>query len=166
MEKKIFNSAGEFLESVEDRRDSVWLVEIVLKKSNNLKKTDLSCGKSKFLRDSTRKKLGIDLSRFGILTGVFNCERDPIFCSIKNWSRPQLLLAISKSASSSQNKKYNKDTVEFFYYTNCKNNNYENVKSWMTQILNNRLNDKKYQTNAPNKIDEKFNQKIFFKVIH
>ncbi|RNA10295.1 E3 ubiquitin-ligase RNF103-like [Brachionus plicatilis] len=125
IQSKIFNSAGEFLESVEDSKDKVWLVHIVSSSFGNQ-----HTGKRTFLDASTWSKLN-DLSRFGILTGTFNCDKDPYFCYIKNWQRPQLVLGIVKYDKSRQPQEF----VELFTYDKIKENGYEQIFGWLENTL-------------------------------
>jgi E3 ubiquitin-protein ligase RNF103 len=124
---KIFNSAGEFLESVEDSRDSVWLVQIVMK-------ADKEEVGDQFVNNEVWSKLS-QLSRFGILTGIFNCENDYHFCQLKGWHKPLLVLGMVKY----DNYRYPKEFVELFLYQNSKRNKYEFIIEWVEMMLRNRL---------------------------
>lgn len=121
----MFNSAGEFLESVEDSKDKVWLVHIVSSSFGNQYN-----GQRKFLDASTWSRLK-DLSRFGILTGTFNCDKDPYFCYIKNWQQPQLVLGIVKYDKDRQPQEY----VELFTYDKIQENGYEQIFGWLESTL-------------------------------
>ena len=124
---KIFNSAGEFLESVEDSRDSVWLVQIVMK-------ADEEEAGGQFVNHQIWSKLS-QLSNFGILTGIFNCENDYHFCQLKGWHKPLLVLGMVKY----DNYRHPKEFVELFLYQNSKRNKYEYIIEWIEMMLRNRL---------------------------
>lgn len=147
----MFNSASEFLESVEDTRDSVWLVHIVMRDEEHTS----SCSKSRFVSSLTWSRLN-KLSKFGILTGTFNCERDRYFCQMKGWHKPQLVLGLVKFDMYRSPKEF----VELYTYDDCKRNKYENVFSWLDQMLSSRVN-KNFQL-GPNENEEKFDLKVFY----
>ena len=71
------------------------------------------------------------LSRFGILTGTFNCDKDPYFCYIKNWQRPQLVLGIVKYDKGRQPQEF----VELFTYDKINENAYEQILVWLENKL-------------------------------
>lgn len=124
-EPKVFNSAGEFLECVEDNRDSVWLVHIVM---NNFNNDNFPCGRSKFVKSRTWNRLANSYSRF-FQVGIFNCARDPYFCSAKDWLKPQLMLAYTDT----------KEAIKFLYQADCQLNEYEHINKWLEVTLRDRL---------------------------
>jgi E3 ubiquitin-protein ligase RNF103 len=136
-----FTSASEFLESVEDSRGSLWLVHIVTSVNDNEAHQDSSenkytCeNKTKFLHAKTLQKLNSHLSRHGILTGTFDCEKDVDFCKLKGWEKPQLVLGLIKND-------LNKEFIELFNYSNCHANKYEQILNWLEQMLRNQLRNK------------------------
>lgn len=127
IEQKIFNSAGELLESIEDSRDSVWLIHIVMNNDN----TDNS--HLKFVRKKTWKQLA-KLSKFNILTGTFDCAKDPFFCQIKGWSKPQLVLSIVNYNHYTQS-----NMVKLYNLSDYAYNSFENVTKWLKDTLKKRL---------------------------
>lgn len=131
-EPKVFNSASEFLECIEDSRDSIWLIHIVMNNNENEKST--TCEQSKFLETKTWQQL-VDMTKF-FRVGTFNCDRDPFFCSLKGWSKPQLALGI---VNNNQHKAYTKESIEFMYYSDCRFNQFEHIYDWLQSTLNNRL---------------------------
>ena len=155
VDSKVFNSAGEFLESVEDSRDSVWLVHIVMNdqatKPESITKSE--CSQERFIDASTWKKLK-SLSKFGILTGTFNCANDMQFCVLKGWTKPQLVLGMVKYT-------YPKELVEFFYYTDCKSNTYQHINKWLEQTLRSRL--VRPLIDAKSDVFNNFELKLYFK---
>lgn len=148
---KTFNSAGELLESVEDSRGSVWLIHVIMnddafarEPGKNSRKTTQhqqqqqrknDCDATRFLKKATYSNLSVNLSKFGILMGTFNCQRDNYFCSLKGWHRPQLVLALIKYDFYHSPKEY----VEFYSYDKCKSNTYDSVFEWVESVLKTRL---------------------------
>ncbi|PIK46904.1 hypothetical protein BSL78_16230 [Apostichopus japonicus] len=77
-----FTGRAHFLEEVEDKKDSVWLIQVVPGAGLPL------------LGSSTWKSVIQKVSIFGIRTGIFVCARDIRFCRQKGWSKPFVLLAM------------------------------------------------------------------------
>ncbi|XP_071491657.1 E3 ubiquitin-protein ligase RNF103-like [Diadema antillarum] len=77
-----FSSKSQFDEEVEDKKDSVWLVQVIPRNNGPL------LGRKAW--STVVKKL----SRFGIRHGTFDCSIDPIICKQKHWNLPLLLLAM------------------------------------------------------------------------
>lgn len=127
---RTFNSAGEFLESVEDSRESVWLVHIV-KNDDEREFNKCSNESTRFVSNSTWHRLNSHLSKFGILTGIFNCAHDEYFCRIKGWHEPQLVLGLLKYDLYRSPKEF----VQFHTYKNCQRNDYDGVFRWVRYRL-------------------------------
>lgn len=77
-----FNGRAHFLEEVEDKKDSVWLIQVIPGAATPL------------LGSSIWKSVIQKVSFFGIRTGVFVCARDIRFCRQKGWHKPFVLLAM------------------------------------------------------------------------
>ncbi|XP_071947203.1 E3 ubiquitin-protein ligase RNF103-like [Antedon mediterranea] len=93
----LFRSRGHFYEEVEDKKDSVWVIQVV--------PPDRPPLHSKNSWKTIRRKV----SKFGIRTGTFNCSLDTNFCLMKNWLEQSVLLAMP------QGETY-KDHVTMFHY--------------------------------------------------
>ena len=110
-----FNSASEFLETLEDSRDSLWLVHIVM--ANHTAPAGNSqasaCGD-----DLWWSELVARVSSFGILTGTFNCQHNLAFCHAKGWLTPQLVLGLVKHSFDSSSAPH-RTFVDFVYYPRC-----------------------------------------------
>jgi hypothetical protein len=129
-----FSSAGEFLESVEDSKDSVWLVHITYQNQQGSHSPPIafnSCKQNKmFVSQSAWRNLTRYTAQFGILAGSFNCQNDPYFCQLKGWHRPRILLGLLR---------HNKDYVELFTYDNCDSNQNSDIIKWIEYRLRSRL---------------------------
>lgn len=135
---RVFNSVGEFLESVEDSRESVWLVHIITHDDpqDDREQPDATAcvnneKSDRFVTRSTWQRLNQQLGRFGILTGTFNCARNEYFCRLKGWHRPQLVLGLLKYDLYRTPKEY----VQFYRFENCARNDYESVSRWLKSRL-------------------------------
>ncbi|XP_054765466.2 E3 ubiquitin-protein ligase RNF103-like [Lytechinus pictus] len=80
-----FTGYTQFYEEVEDKKDSIWLVQVIPGNHGPL------LGKRAW--STVVKKL----SRFGIRHGTFDCSIDPRICPQKNWNQPLLLLAMPQA---------------------------------------------------------------------
>lgn len=78
-----FTSGAHFIEQVEDAKDSVWLVQVVLNQHQ-----------LQIVGDARWKAMRKKVSRFGVHTGVLDCSLDIWYCRHKNWQSPFLLLAL------------------------------------------------------------------------
>ncbi|XP_033118339.1 E3 ubiquitin-protein ligase RNF103-like [Anneissia japonica] len=93
----LFSSRGHFYEEVEDKKDSVWLIQVK------------PLGHHSLLYPASWKAIKKKVSHFGIRTGTFDCNSDSSFCSMKQWIKPSILLAMP------QGETY-KDHVTMFHY--------------------------------------------------
>jgi hypothetical protein len=118
------------MESVEDSKDSVWLVHITYQNQPELLSPSLCKHHKMFVSYSAWHNLTRHTAQFGILAGSFNCQQDPYFCQLKGWHRPRLLLGLLR-----QNKGY----VELFTYDNCDANRNAEILKWIEFRLRNRL---------------------------
>lgn len=141
--------------------------------------TDSSCDKksTKYVSIKTWKKLNNNLSKFGILTGIFNCARDKYFCKLKGWHKPQLVLGLVKYDSYRSPKEF----VQFHTYDSCKKNDYTSILKWVKyrlthanklKISTNNLNVYYLQKNSIAKlplyysaISFKYNRRVKFQVV-
>lgn len=141
-DSRYFASAGEFLESVEDSKDSIWLVHIVYGNSSGTSHVEYPCGSSRtqFLSKSTWSRLTAHTSDLGILSAVFDCQKDILFCHQKGWHRPRLLLGLL-----SQNSEY----IEL--YNNENQCEYTSIMSWLEMRLRSQL---KSQTSRRQIVDK------------
>lgn len=104
------------------------------------------------------------LSKFNILTGTFNCAKDPFFCQIKGWSKPQLVLSIVK-----YNYHTKSNMVKLYKLSDYAYNSFENVTKWLKDTLKTILISEieSTKTIASLKINNNNNDelKIFYKQI-
>ena len=147
---KTFNSAGELLESVEDSRGNVWIIQVVhsaaLPSDNKFE-----CGKSgAFLSNTTWLDLTNHLSTFDIQTGTFNCRNDPFFCMSRGWDTPQLVLGLIKHETNKSPREF----FEMYQYNNCKQTSYDSIFSWIEMVLRKRLLYKKMPAADEDEMDE------------
>ncbi|XP_038071008.1 E3 ubiquitin-protein ligase RNF103-like [Patiria miniata] len=77
-----FSSGPHFYEEVEDKKDSIWLIQIVPR------------GHVPLLDRETWKTVVRKVFHVGIRTGTFDCAHDARFCRKKGWTQPILMLAM------------------------------------------------------------------------
>ena len=95
---------------------------------NNYVNNNFPCGRSKFVNIKTWNRLVNSYSKF-FKIGIFDCARDPYFCSIKGWMKPQLMLGYTDT----------KDSIKFLYHNVCEHNEYEHINKWLELTLRDRL---------------------------
>ncbi|XP_005100405.1 E3 ubiquitin-protein ligase RNF103 [Aplysia californica] len=78
-----FTSGAHFIEQVEDAKDSVWLVQVVLHQDQ-----------LRIVGDARWKAVRRKVSKFGVHTGLLDCSLDIRYCDQKGWRSPFLLLAL------------------------------------------------------------------------
>ena len=109
-----FTSSSHLFEEVEDTKASSWLVQIIPQYKRPL------------LRQKQWQHLSRKVNRFGIRTGVFDCNLDPALCSRNGWSERCLFL------SSPQGDKPKGRVVINVYNSKP---SVERVFTWMNSIL-------------------------------
>ncbi|XP_033633478.1 E3 ubiquitin-protein ligase RNF103-like [Asterias rubens] len=76
-----FSSGPHFYEEVEDKKDSIWLIQVIPR------------GNFPLLEKETWKTVIKKVSHFGIRAGTFDCSHDNRFCRKRGWTQPILILA-------------------------------------------------------------------------
>ncbi|PVD29362.1 hypothetical protein C0Q70_08613 [Pomacea canaliculata] len=82
-----FTSGTHFYEQVEDAKDSVWLVQVLAYSQQSHYTMPL-------LPDTEWKAIRKKVTRFGVHTGILDCELDHRWCEGRGWHTPRLLLAL------------------------------------------------------------------------
>ncbi|KAK3095550.1 hypothetical protein FSP39_016010 [Pinctada imbricata] len=78
-----FSTGSNFLEQVEDSKDSVWLVKV------NSDQHPFN-----YLVDTSWNTIKQKMNRFGVRIGNFDCVQDRWFCSKKKWTSSRLILSL------------------------------------------------------------------------
>ncbi|XP_070541088.1 E3 ubiquitin-protein ligase RNF103-like [Ptychodera flava] len=117
-ESTSFTCGAHFNEEVEDKKDSVWVVQVIPK------------GRNAYLPDPSWSLLVKKISRFGVRTGTFDCSTDPRFCDRKGWTRSNLILTLPQGRKP-------KDNVVMVTYNGV--NKLQNVLNWITDLISSRL---------------------------
>ncbi|XP_022094419.1 E3 ubiquitin-protein ligase RNF103-like [Acanthaster planci] len=86
-----FSSGPHFYEEVEDKKDSIWLIQVIPR------------GHVPLLDRDTWKTVVKKVFHFGIRTGTFDCARDNRFCRQKGWTHPILMLAMPEGLNQKDN---------------------------------------------------------------
>nr|XP_033807943.1 E3 ubiquitin-protein ligase RNF103 isoform X2 [Geotrypetes seraphini] len=84
------NFSGEmhFYELVEDTKDGIWLVQVIVS------------DRSPLVDRVHWEKMVKKVSRFGIRTGTFNCSNDPRYCKKRGWVRSTLVMSVPQTTTS------------------------------------------------------------------
>lgn len=109
-----FTSSSHLYEDVEDTKASGWLVLVIPHYKRPL------------LRQKQWQQLSKKVSRFGIRTGVFDCNLDPFLCSRNGWEEKCLILSSPQS---------NKPKGHVMINVYNSKPSVERVFSWMNSIL-------------------------------
>lgn len=115
-----FTCGMHFYEEVEDTKDSVWVVQVVRDRGRI------------FVPHRDWKTFVKKVSRFGVRTGIFDCSFDQSLCDKKNWSKPQLVLAMPQGYRA-------KDHVIIKSYTGSSQP--QAVFDWVNANLASRISD-------------------------
>lgn len=115
-----FTSRAHFLEEVEDKKDSVWLIQVV------------PGAEVPLLGSTTWKNIIQRVSFFGIRTGIFLCARDMRFCRSRGWLKPSVLLAMPDG------QQYKDHVVMRQLYSPA---NAQSVVGWVNQQLSSKLTE-------------------------
>lgn len=134
-----FSSKAQFDEEVEDKKDSVWLVQVVPRNYGPL------LGRTAW--STVVKKL----SRFGIRHGSFDCSIDPRICAQKNWDLPLLLLAMPQGHR-------HKDHVTMAAFTSA--GKAQQIIKWVNSQLANKVQLEKRRSDEIFAWDEKSSKQV------
>ncbi|KAL8572682.1 hypothetical protein ACOMHN_049811 [Nucella lapillus] len=88
-----FTSGAHFYEQVEDAKDSVWLVQVIAQRYE-YKHHRRNRPPPLPMPEVTWKSLRKKITKFGVHTGVLDCELDPWWCERRGWHSSHLLLAL------------------------------------------------------------------------
>ncbi|CAH8849117.1 unnamed protein product [Trichobilharzia szidati] len=107
----VFDSESEFIEHVEDKKDSVWLLAVASPQSSFSSTTDQKV-KSRIKPASVISEeiwavLSYRYQSFGFKTGLLNCEKLHSLCIERGFINPDLILALPKGGERM------KDMVQF-----------------------------------------------------
>ncbi|XP_054263281.1 E3 ubiquitin-protein ligase RNF103-like [Macrosteles quadrilineatus] len=112
-----FSGSAHFYEQVEDTKDSVWLVQVVVGNNEPL------------LDDYRWRMIKHYVAPFAIRTGMFDCKLDRRLCKSKGWNEPLLLLAMPKGTTP-------KDKVVI---RTCTYTKPQKIINWMSEQLSIRV---------------------------
>ncbi|KAH3708122.1 E3 ubiquitin-protein ligase RNF103-like [Dreissena polymorpha] len=85
-----YTSDLDFYEQVEDAKDSMWLVEVVVEERP-------------LLSDSGWHSIRLSLTKFGVRFGRFDCQHHTRMCTRKGWFSSRLVLAVPENFLSKAN---------------------------------------------------------------
>ncbi|KAK4471210.1 hypothetical protein MN116_004659 [Schistosoma mekongi] len=147
----VFDSESEFIEHVEDKKDSVWLLAVASPHSlpssttGDHKSTSASRIKpASVVTEEIWSVLSYRYQSFGFKTGLLNCEKLQSLCIDRGFINPDLILALPKGGERM------KDTVQFRplpknpenkLIIDHESSNYilEGIHAWIVSVLSERV---------------------------